>query len=99
MDLLLGLKHQVSAFSDFFILKLYIARKNVNIDTAFHFLVSHIMKITKNMTLQTQGQNNLGDHKKTELNVVGATQSSNFDKNDKDKENETTSSNKKGCCY
>ncbi|EFC45841.1 rab family small GTPase [Naegleria gruberi] len=75
------------------------ARKNVNIDTAFHFLVSHIMKITKNMTLQTQGQNNLGDHKKTELNVVGATQNSNFDKNDKDKENETTSSNKKGCCY
>ena len=55
------------------------------------------------MTLQTQGQNNLGDHKKTDLNVVGATSSgsgSNFDKKKDEKEDGTSNSaTKKGCCY
>ncbi|KAF0978895.1 hypothetical protein FDP41_001965 [Naegleria fowleri] len=77
------------------------ARKNINIDSSFHFLVSHIMKITKNMSLQSQGQNQLGDHKKTELNVVGTgdNSSNSFDKSYQKDERKEDSSKKGPCCY
>jgi len=83
-------------------LNLTTARKNVNIDNAFHYLVTHIMKITKNMNVQNQGQNALGDHSKTDLNVVGtSSDSSKFANNfDKKYQKEEKPEDKKGvgCC-
>ncbi|KAL9658650.1 hypothetical protein ABK040_006186 [Willaertia magna] len=67
------------------------AKKNINIENAFEFLVSHIMSITSTMNLQNSQQ--LGDLNKSDLNIIG---------NKKALENKDDNNNNngkgRGCC-